>query len=139
MPDLSGSKTHMNLVAAFQRESQVIARYLWFAHAADVEGRPGAAALFRSVADGEIGHAQGALEHLAVVGDPLTGEPIGETDENLAASIVGETHDASEMYPGFAADARAEGFDDVADWFETLARAEQRQVQRLREGLDAAG
>ncbi len=138
MPDLSGSKTHANLVAAFERESQAIARYLWFAQAADVEGRPGAAALFRSVADGEIGHAHGVLEHLALVGDPVTGEPIGETDENLAAAIAGETHDASALYPGFAADARAEGFDDVADWFETLARAEQRQVQRLREGLDAA-
>jgi rubrerythrin len=139
MPDLSGSKTHVNLAAAFARESQAVARYLWFAQTADVEGRPDAAALFRSIADGEIGHAHGILEHLSVVGDPMTGEPIGETNENLAAAIVGETHDASELYPGFAADARAEGFDDVADWFETLARAEQRQAERLREGLDAAG
>ncbi len=139
MPELSGSRTHDNLATAFARESQTRQRYLWFAQVADIDGQPDAAALFRSIADGETGHVHGLLEHLAAVGDPLTGEPIGETDENLRAAIAGETSDATEHHPGWAATARAEGFDDIADWFDTLARAELAQADRFRAGLDALG
>ena len=139
MPDLTGSKTLENLKEAFARESQANRRYLWFAQKADVEGYPDAAALFRSVADGETGHANGHLDYLALVADPVSGEPIGDTDENLRAAIAGETYEYEEMYPRFARTAREEGFDEIADWLETLARAEKSHVGRLRQGLDALG
>ena len=83
MADLNGTKTHENLKEAFAGESQANRRYLWFAQKADVEGYPDAAALFRSVAEGETGHAHGHLEYLAEVGDPATGEPIGDTEREL--------------------------------------------------------
>src|SRR5471030_941695 len=120
---LKNSKTHENLKAAFAGESQANRRYLYFAKQADVEGRPDLAGLFRDTAEGETGHAHGHLEYLQEVGDPATGEPIGATDANLKASIAGETHEYTDMYPGMAKTARGEGFDEIADWFETLAKA----------------
>ena len=111
---LHGSKTHENLKEAFAGESQANRRYTWFAQKADVEGYPDAAALFRSVAEGETGHALGHLEYLAEVGDPASGEPIGETSDNFKASIAGETYEYTQMYPGFAATAREEGLTEIA-------------------------
>ena len=83
MPDLNGSKTHDNLKEAFAGESQANRRYLYFAQKADVEGYPDVAALFRSVAEGETGHAFGHFDFLAEVGDPVTGVPVGATTDNL--------------------------------------------------------
>ena len=137
MASLHGTKTLANLKEAFARESQANRRYLWFAQKADVEGRPEAAALFRSVAEGETGHAHGHLEFLAEVGDPATGEPIGDTDENFRAAISSETYEWAQMYPDYARTAREEGLEEVAEWFDTLARAEQSHVGRLQQGLDA--
>ncbi|MFZ9483474.1 MAG: rubrerythrin family protein [Ilumatobacteraceae bacterium] len=134
---LEGSRTHENLKEAFAGESQANRRYLWFAQKADVEGQPDAATLFRAVADGETGHAHGHLEFLSEVGDPATGLPIGETADNLRAAIEGETYEYTQMYPGFAAVARDEGFDEIAEWFETLARAEKSHAGRFQQGLDA--
>lgn len=136
MPDLSGTATHHNLSKALVRESAASARYLWFARQADIEGLPEIAALFRSVADAETGHAHGHLEYLADIGDPASGEPLGDTAQNLAASIASEAHENDEMYPGFAETARAEGFPEIAEWFRTLARAEERHAERFRLGLD---
>ena len=136
---LSGTKTHDNLKEAFAGESQANRRYLWFAQKADVEGYPDAAALFRSVAEGETGHAHGHLEFLAQVGDPVTGEPIGETDENFKSAIAGETYEYTQMYPGFAKTAREENLTEVAEWFETLARAEKSHAGRFQQGLEALG
>ena len=81
--------------------------------------------MFRSTAEGETGHAHGHLEYLEAVGDPATGLPIGETKANLKSAIAGETHEYSDMYPGMAKAARTEGFAEIADWFETLAKAER--------------
>jgi rubrerythrin len=139
MPELNGTQTHENLRAAFARESQANSRYLWFAQRADIEGYPETAALFRSVAEGETGHALGHLEFLAEVADPASGEPIGDTEENLKAAIAGETYDHTEMYPEFAATARHEGFEQIAEWFETLARAEKSHASRFTQGLDSIG
>ena len=125
MPELKGSKTEENLKEAFAGESQANRRYLWFAQKADVEGYPDVAALFRSVAEGETGHAFGHMDFLAESGDPATGEPVGPTEDNLKAAVAGETYEYTEMYPGFARTARDEGFDQVAEWLETLARAEK--------------
>jgi rubrerythrin len=137
MPALKGSKTHENLKEAFAGESQANRRYLWFAQKADVEGYPDVAMLFRSVAEGETGHAHGHLDFLAEVGDPATGEPIGETEQNLKASVAGETYEYTEMYPGFARTARDEGFTAIAEWLETLARAEKSHAGRFGQGLQS--
>lgn len=120
----------------FARESQANRRYLWFAEKADVEGYPDIAAVFRSIAEGETGHAQGLLEYLAEVGDPITGEPIGDTKDNLHAALVSETHESDELYPGFAETARQEGFVEIAEWLDTLARSEATHARRFEEGLN---
>ncbi len=135
VPELDGSKTHENLKEAFAGESQANRRYLWFAQKADVEGYPDVAMLFRSVAEGETGHAYGHLDFLAEVGDPATGEPIGETEANLKSAVAGETYEYTEMYPGFARTARDEGFTSIAEWLETLARAEKSHAGRFGQGL----
>ena len=133
---LKGSKTEQNLKDAFAGESQVNRRYLYFAAKADVEGYNDVAAVFRSTAEGETGHAHGHLEYLEETGDPATGLPIGSTSLNLVASIAGETHEYTEMYPSMAKTARDEGFGDVAEWFETLAKAEKSHAGRFQKALD---
>jgi rubrerythrin len=137
MPALQGSNTHDNLKEAFAGESQANRRYLYFAQKADIEGYPDVAALFRSVAEGETGHAFGHFDFLAEVGDPVTGEAVGATEENLRSAIAGETYEYTEMYPGFAKTARSEGFDSVGEWFETLARAEKSHAGRFIQGLES--
>lgn len=137
MPNLDGTKTHENLKEAFAGESQANRRYLYFARRADVEGYPDIAALFRSVAEGETGHAFGHFDYLAEVGDPVTGVAVGDTHDNLKSAIEGETYEYTEMYPGFAKTAREENFDTIADWFETLARAEKSHAGRFQSGLDS--
>ena len=137
MADLKGSKTEQSLKDAFAGESQANRRYLYFANKADVEGQKDVAAVFRSTAEGETGHAHGHLEYLEQVGDPATGLPIGGTRDNLTASVAGETHEYTDMYPGMAKTARDEGFDEIADWFETLAKAERSHANRFQKALDA--
>ncbi|MDX1625427.1 MAG: rubrerythrin family protein [Wenzhouxiangellaceae bacterium] len=137
--ELKGSKTEQNLKDAFSGESQANRRYLYFAQRADVEGYSDVATVFRSTAEGETGHAHGHLEYLEEVGDPATGEPIGSTEKNLKAAIAGETYEYTDMYPGMARDARDEGFDEIADWFETLARAERSHANRFQKALDELG
>ena len=136
MADLNGSKTQDNLKEAFAGESQANRRYLYFAQKADVEGYPDVAALFRSVAEGETGHAFGHFDFLAPAGDPVTGEKVGSTEDNLRSAIAGETYEYTEMYPGFAKTARDEGFEEVAEWLETLARAEKSHAGRFTQGLE---
>jgi rubrerythrin len=131
MAKLEGTKTHQNLKDAFAGESQANRRYLYFAQVADVEGYPEVAGLFKDTADGETGHAHGHLEFLKQVGDPATGLPIGPTLKNLKAAVAGETHEYETMYPGMAKTAREEGFSDIADWFETLAKAEKSHAGRF--------
>ena len=128
--------TEENLKSAFAGESQANRRYLYFAQKADVEGYNDVSAVFRSTAEGETGHAHGHLEYLEEVGDPATGEPIGTTELNLKAAIVGETHEYSDMYPGMAKAAREEGFTEIADWFEILAKAERSHANRFKRALD---
>jgi rubrerythrin len=137
MAELKGTKTHENLKEAFAGESQANRRYLYFAQKADVEGHSDIAALFRSVAEGETGHAFGHFDFLAQAGDPVTDEPVGSTEDNLRSAIAGETYEYTEMYPGFAKTARDEGFEEVAEWLETLARAEKSHAGRFTQGLES--
>ena len=135
--ELKDSKTAQNLKDAFAGESQANRRYLYFAQKADIEGAPDVAGVFRSTAEGETGHAHGHLEYLEEVGDPATGEKMGETEDNLKSAIAGETHEYTDMYPGMAKTAREEGFEEIADWFETLAKAEKSHAGKFQRTLDA--
>jgi len=101
------------------------------------EGYNDVAAVFRSTAEGETGHAHGHLEYLEETGDPATGLPIGGTSDNLKAAVAGETHEYTDMYPGMAKTARDEGFDEIADWFETLGKAERSHANRFQKALDS--
>ena len=137
MASLKDSKTLDNLKEAFAGESQANRRYLYFAQKADVEGYNDVSAVFRSTAEGETGHAHGHLEFLSEVGDPATDKPIGGTLDNLASAIAGETYEYTDMYPGMARTARDEGFDEIAEWFETLAKAERSHAGRFQKALDS--
>jgi rubrerythrin len=137
MPELKGTKTHQNLKDAFAGESQANRRYIYFARKADVEGYADIAALFRSVSEGETGHAFGHFDFLAEVGDPVTDVPVGATADNLRSAIEGETYEYTEMYPGFARTARDEGFEEIGEWLETLARAEKSHAGRFTAGLES--
>jgi rubrerythrin len=137
MASLKGTKTHQNLKDAFAGESQANRRYLYFANKADVEGQTEVASLFRSTAEGETGHAHGHLDYLAQVGDPATGLPIGSSSNNLKAAVAGETHEYTDMYPGMAKSAREEGFEEIADWFETLAKAERSHANKFAKALES--
>jgi rubrerythrin len=133
---LKGTKTHDNLKEAFGGESMANRRYLYFAKNADVEGYPEVAGNFRDTAEGETGHAHGHLDFLKQVGDPATGEPIGNTTKNLKSAVAGETYEYTTMYPGMAKTARDEGFAEIADWFEVLARAEKSHAGKFQKLLD---
>lgn len=135
--DLKGSQTEQNLKDAFAGEAQANRRYLYFATKADVEGFTDISAVFRSTAEGETGHANGHLEYLEACGDPTTGLPFGTTIDNLRAAIAGETHEYADIYPGMAKTAREEGFPEIADWFETLARAERSHANRFKRAIDS--
>jgi rubrerythrin len=139
MPKLDGTKTHTNLKEAFAGESQANRRYLYFAKVADVEGYPEVAGLFKDTADGETGHAHGHLDFLKQVGDPATGLPIGSTLKNLQAATAGETYEYETMYPGMAKTAREEGFAEIAEWFETLAKAEKSHAGRFSKAATTLG
>jgi rubrerythrin len=137
MAILKGSKTHENLMTAFANEAQANRRYLYFARQADVEGYPELAGLFRDTAEGEAGHAHGHMDYLRKVGDPVTGKPIGTSLANLEAALAGEMIEYGSLYPSMAATAREEGFPEIADWFEKLAKAEHNHADRFRRGLDS--
>jgi rubrerythrin len=135
MASINGTKSHENLKNAFAGESQANRRYLYFARQADIEGYPDMGGLFRDTSEAETGHAFGHLDFLKEVGDPCTGVPIGSTEKNLKSAVEGETFEYTEMYPGFAKTARDEGLEELAEWFETLAKAEKSHAGRFNKGL----
>lgn len=136
MAKLSGTRTEANLKEAFAAESEASGRFLYCAQKAEAEGYPDIAVLFRSLAEGEKGHAFGHL-------DFLTGGREGDdgstacTEDNLKSAIEDETRAYTEVYPVYAREARDEGLDEIADWFETVGRAERSHAGRLTSGLDS--
>jgi rubrerythrin len=136
---VKGTKTEQSLKEAFAGESQANRRYLYFANQADIAGANDVAAVFRSTAEGETGHAHGHMEYLITggAGEPGTGMPAKTVAEALQAAIAGETHEYTDMYPGIAKTAREEGFDEIADWFETLAKAERSHANKFTKTLEA--
>ena len=137
MASINGTKSHENLKNAFAGESQANRRYLYFARQADIEGYPDMGGLFRDTSEAETGHAFGHLDFLKEVGDPCAGVPIGSTEKNLKSAVEGETFEYTEMYPGFAKTARDENLEELAEWFETLAKAEKSHAGRFNKGLQA--
>ena len=136
---VKGTRTEQSLKEAFAGESKANRRYLYFANLADVAGANDVAAVFRSTAEGETGHAHGHMEYLIAggSGDPETGLPAKTVEEALKSAIAGETHEYSDMYPGMAKVARDEGFEEIADWFETLAKAERSHANKFSKTLNA--
>ena len=136
---LKGTKTEKALQDAFAGESKANRRYLYFANEADIQGAPDVANVFRNTAEGETGHAHGHMEYLidGGAGDPETGLPAKTVEEALESAIAGETHEYTDMYPGMAKTARDEGYDEIADWFETLAKAERSHANKFKKTLDA--
>ena len=136
---VKGTKTEQSLKEAFAGESQANRRYLYFANQADIAGANDVAAVFRSTAEGETGHAHGHMEYLinGGAGEPGTGMPAKTVAEALQAAIAGETHEYTDMYPGMAKTAREEGFDEIADWFETLAKAERSHANKFTKTLES--
>ena len=136
---VKGTKTEQSLKEAFAGESQANRRYLYFANMSDIAGANDVAAVFRSTAEGETGHAHGHMEYLidGGAGEPGTGMPAKTVEDILKAAVAGETHEYTDMYPGMAKTAREEGFDEIADWFETLAKAERSHANKFTKTLEA--
>ena len=139
MEKLTGTKTEQHLKDAFAGESKANRRYLYFANMADIAGATDVANIFRHTAEGETGHAHGHMEYLigGSSGDPETGMPANNIVQALESAIHGETHEYTDMYPGMAKTARDEGFEEIADWFETLAKAERSHAGKFTKTLAA--
>ena len=135
MAQLKGSRTEANLKRAFGAESEANGRFLYFAQRAEAESYPDIAMLFRALAEGENGHAFGHLDYL--FGGPDQDDESASTEDNLKDAIEAETRQYTEVYPVYARTAREEGFDDIADWFDTVARAERSHAGRLTSGLES--
>ena len=78
-----------------------------------------------------------ALDYLKKAGDPATDKPIGDVGEMLESAIAGETHEYTDMYPSMARTARDEGFGEIADWFETLAKAERSHAGKFAKAKES--
>ena len=124
--ELKGSKTAANLAFAFAGESQARNKYTYFASAARKEGYEQIAAIFEATANNEKEHAKLWFKALSGIGD---------TAANLKAAAAGEHEEWTEMYKNFAAEARAEGFEEIAKKFELVAAIEKRHEERYKKLL----
>ncbi|MBM7854847.1 rubrerythrin [Desulfohalotomaculum tongense] len=121
--NLKGTKTEKNLMASFAGESQARNKYTYFASVAKKEGYQQIAAIFEETAANEKEHAKMALKFL---------NGIGSTRENLKAAAEGENYEWTEMYKEFAETARAEGFEEIAVFFENVAEIEKDHEERFK-------
>ena len=136
MSELKGTRTETNILTAFAGESQARNRYTYFAAKAKKEGFEQMAAVFAQTADQEKEHAKRLFKLLkggeVSVTASFPAGTIGSTHDNLIASAGGENHEHTSMYPGFAAIAREEGFDVIAEIFSSISVAEKHHEQRYR-------
>lgn len=137
MNDLAESTTLDNLVDLFAREAQTLIRYWRFASTARHEGFHAAATLFERLAQNQITMVEGHLDFLRNIGDPLSGLPLGPTQDNLRAALAAETESATELYPSVARTAAAQGFASMASWFETMAISKDAIARRIESALNA--
>jgi rubrerythrin len=143
MPNLKGTQTAKNLIAAFAGESQARNRYTYYASKARSDGLMQIAAIFEETANQEKEHAERLFKFMdggdAEVQAAFPFGVIGETADNLAAGAAGENYEWTEMYPGFAKTAREEGFEAIASAFEAIAVAEKQHEKRylgLKKNID---
>ena len=124
--NLKGSRTEANLKAAFAGESQARTKYDFYASKAKKDGYVQIAQLFEETANNEKEHAKIWFKLL---------EGINGTAENLTDAAVGENFEWTDMYKGFAEEARAEGFEDIALLFEKVGEIEKTHEERYRKLL----
>jgi len=136
MAEMKGSKTEVNLMAAFAGESQARNRYTYSASAAKKEGLELVSQTFLQIADQEKEHAKRLFSFMQggtiTVSGTFPAGPIGTTLENLKAAAGGENHEHTSMYPGFARIADDEGFPAIASLFRYIATAEVEHENRYR-------
>ncbi len=125
--DLKGSKTEANLQTAFAGESMARNKYTYYASKAKKDGYEQIAELFEATANNEKEHAKLWFK--------LLHNGIGATEENLLDAAQGENYEWTDMYANFAKEARAEGFDKIADLFEGVAAVEKEHEARYRKLL----
>ncbi len=134
---LKGTKTAVNLMAAFAGESQARNRYTYFASKAKNEGFVQIADIFTETANQEKEHAKRLFKFMEGGEMEITGSfpfgVIGDTAANLAEGAAGENYEWTTMYPEFAKTAREEGFDDIAIVFEAIAVAEKQHEKRYND------
>lgn len=137
MSKLKGSQTEKNLLTAFAGESQARNRYTYFASQAKKEGFVQMAFIFEETANQEKEHAKRLFKFLeggeATVTASFPAGIIGSTLENLKEAAAGENYEHTEMYPGFAKTALAEGFTEIANVFSAIAVAEKQHEKRYRD------
>ena len=127
MKDLKGTKTEKNLWAAFAGEAQARNKYTYFASAAKKEGFEQISGIFLETADHEKEHAKRLFKFLGGLGD---------TKANLKAAAQGENYEWTEMYKEFAATAREEGFDEIADVLIEIGEVEEEHEKRYLKLLE---
>lgn len=134
MPALKGTQTEQNLLKSFAGESQARNRYTYFASAAKKEGYEQISRIFEETANQEKEHAKRFFKFLeggeVEVTAAFPAGKIGTTLENLKAAAAGEHYEQSEMYPGFAKIARAEGFEEIAKVYDFISVAERQHEKR---------
>jgi len=139
LKSVKGTKTEQNLLKSFAGESQARNRYTFFASVAKQEGFEQISAIFLETAENEKEHAEVFFKYLE--GGPLEitatypAGAIGTTADNLLAAAEGEKEEWSVLYPTFAEEARAEGFDDIAESFTEIAEVEEQHEIRYRKLL----
>ena len=129
MKKLKGSQTEKNLMTALAGESQARNKYDWFASQAKKDGYVQIANIFSETANNEKEHAKMWYKH-------LNGGKVGSTEENLLLAAIGENEEWTQMYKEFALVARKEGFNEIADQFEGVAKIEKAHEERYRQLLD---
>ena len=129
MKDLKGTKTEQNLMTAFAGESQARNKYTYFASKAKKDGYIQIAKIFEETADNEKEHAKMWFKL-------LEGGSVKDTASNLKAAAMGENYEWTDMYAGFAKEAKEEGFDEIAALFEGVAAIEKEHEERYRKLLE---
>ena len=129
MKDLKGTKTEQNLMTAFAGESQARNKYTYFASKAKKDGYVQIAKIFEETADNEKEHAKMWFKL-------LEGGSVKDTASNLKAAAMGENYEWTDMYAGFAKEAKEEGFDEIAALFEGVAAIEKEHEERYRKLLE---
>ncbi len=131
---LKGTKTEKNILTAFAGESQARNRYTYFASQAKKDGFVQISAIFEETANQEKEHAKRLFKLLeggeVEIQAAFPAGVIGTTLENLKEAAGGENYEWTDMYPGFAKAAREEGFNEIADIFESIAVAEKQHEKR---------